>query len=497
MPAPEGYSGLALDYWQRMNPEPYQAPETFSDLAPSEENPGDAPQPDTSPDIAETVSTAQYVMENEEPTLEPIQGDPAHTLVSSDAQFDYWQMYGTDGILYAWKVARGADSRDVSGEITSNGTPNYATATVRENPAPTTPQPAAAGHNYVGTDARGDIWQFYDGERVLEWAVKVNDDSRNVIAGTMTDLGAPHRTGLRTPTAAELAQLEAISQINPPVSVTTSDPFPPVTPPQIIVQTAKELPPLPPPPPPMTTTTARQPGSTGHVYVGTDARGDVWQLFDGTRALEWAVNVNDDSRNVIAGTLRDLGAPVAGPNGTIAQRPATGGPGTGGGGPNGTATPPPPSTVATTTAGTIPTNTVTPNTVTATTARRPGAAGHVYVGTDARGDVWQLFDGTRVLEWAVNVNDDSRNVIAGTLRDLGAPVAGPNGTIAQRPTTGGPGTGGGAPNGTVTQPPPSTVVNPPAGTIPPIGTPAAAAQNTTAAFYVGLAVVALKTLVLT
>jgi hypothetical protein len=430
MPAPEGYSGLALEYWERMNPAPAQAP-TFSDFEPSEsppeDNPGDAPPPDTSPALADALATAQTIMEDqEEIAASPTQGDPSHVFVSSDAEFDFWQMYGTEGILYSWKVRRGADSRDVFGTITNNGTPNRETATVQAPFRGTN----SAGHVYVGTDSRGDVWQFFDGSRVLEWAVNVNDDSRNVIAGTLRDLGAPVAGPNGT-----IAQATASTALP---NAVTPNPVP-RTPPQA--------------------------AAAGHVYVGTDSRGDVWQFFDGSRVLEWAVNVNDDSRNVIAGTLRDLGAPVAGPNGTIAQKPATGGPGTGGGGPNGTGAKAPPVSVApgtTTTAGGV------------VGGVRPADAGpvsdprHKYVGRDTRGDVWQLFDGSRVLEWAVKVGDASAAVLPGTYRDLGAPSAG---TVAQ-----------------------AADLTPSA--IPTTGTPAAAAETSKAAFYIGLGVVALKALVL-
>ena len=436
MPAPAGYSGVALEYWERMNPAPAQAPDTFSEFAPSEgepeDNPGDAPPPDTPSDLAAALATAQNIMEDQEEVIAatPNQGDPSHTFVSSDAEFDFWKMYGTDGILYSWKVRRGADSRDVFGTITNNGTPNRETATVQAPFRGTN----AEGHVYVGTDSRGDVWQFFDGSRVLEWAVKVNDDSRNVIAGTLRDLGGPVAgpNGTIAQATASTAQPNAVT----PNPVTAAAP---------------------------------QPAAAGHVYVGTDSRGDVWQFFDGSRVLEWAVKVNDDSRNVIAGTLRDLGAPVAGPNGTIAQRPATGGPGTGGGGPNGTAPKAPPVTTApsTTTPSTTAPRVVVP-------AVRPADAGpvsdprHKYVGRDTRGDVWQLFDGNRVIEWAVNVGNPSAAVLPNSYRDLGAPSAG---TVAQA----------------------SDLT---AGPLTTTGTPAAAAENSKAAFYVGLGVVALKALVL-
>ena len=430
MPAPAGLSGIALEYWERMNPEIATAPATYPEFEPeddeTQDNPGGAPAPDISPAV---IANSQNIMEYSDEIVSATQGDPSHVFVKSDAEFDFWQMYGTDGILYSWKVRRGADSRDVFGAITNNGTPNRETATVQPTGTRAAPQPAAAGHVYVGTDSRGDVWQFFDGSRVLEWAVKVNDDSRNVIAGTLRDLGAPVAgpNGTIAQATTSTAQPNAVT----PNPVTAAAP---------------------------------QPAAAGHVYVGTDSRGDVWQFFDGSRVLEWAVKVNDDSRNVIAGTLRDLGTPVV----FDPPRPATGGPGTGGGGPNGTATPPPPVTPA---PGTATERTTTAGAV---AALRPADAGpvsdprHKYVGRDTRGDVYQLFDGQRVIEWAVKIGDASAAVLPGTYRDLGAPSAG---TVAQ-------------------------AANLTAGAIPTTGTPAAAAESSKAALYVGLGVVALKALVL-
>lgn len=62
-------------------------------------------------------------------------------------------------------------------------------------------------------------------------------------------------------------------------------------------------------------------GDPSHVYVGRDARGDVWQLFDlstGT-VKEWAVQPGADSRAMIPGSLRDIG-PAS--SATVAKPPA-------------------------------------------------------------------------------------------------------------------------------------------------------------------------------
>ncbi len=140
------------------------------------------------------------------------------------------------------------------------------------------------------------------------------------------------------------------------------------------------------------TTGDRSPTEPTHVYVGTDERGDVWQLYDASqdRVLEWAVAVGGDSRAMIAGTLRDLGPPSPY---TIAQRPAG----------TGTPMPPPPSTNP-------PPPVITPpppsNAMTVTRIYHPvtghaidiptDAAGTLlwrYVGADSAGNpVFQLID---------------------------------------------------------------------------------------------------------
>lgn len=250
------------------------------------------------------------------------------------------------------------------------------------SPAPLQGNPL---HVYVGRDSRGDVWQTYDaaGNRVLEWAVAPGNDSRDNLPNTLRDLGPPSR--------------------------------------YTIAQGPET-----PPPANQPTPSAGNIGDRGHKYVGTDSRGDVYQLYDAStgNVLEWAVAVNADSRAIIPGTLRNLGAPSAG---TVAQAPA------------GTVN------VNTGTPGNQPTPTAA-NQIASTAPRTPGApiaananafagvigdTSHKYVGTDARGDVYQLYDpaGNRVLEWAVKPNADSRDIIAGTLRDLGPPS---RMTIAQR-----------------------------------------------------------------
>lgn len=218
------------------------------------------------------------------------------------------------------------------------------------------------------------------------------------------------------------------------------------------------------------------PSDPRHVYVGSvenpDVPGttfDVYQLYDGApgqnRVLEWKVNANDLSGNLIPGTLRDLGPPSSA---SVAQAPAP-------------VTPPAPVTVpAPTPATPPPAPVVTPpppapassgsfnapvsqGTGTGTASGVVGGPvkgdpAHVYVGRNATGDAWQLIDaGGNVIEWYVPAGGDSRGpIIPGTTRNLGVPS---NMTVAGNPATNStPSTSPGA-SGTYNAPPPPTVVS--------------------------------------
>lgn len=322
-----------------------------------------------------------------------------------------------------------------------------------EAAAPTAVAPAAVGdnaHKYVGTDSRGDVYQLYDAEnnRVLEWAVAVNADSRAIIPGTLRDLGKPSSMTVAqgptppAPTSTTVSTSEPVQTTVPAVQSPTGVPgavtlvnyqvATDATNPAAAAATA--------------TTTTAQPttrtaaleqiveadtepdqgqimnedfppvqGDPAHKYVGQDERGQVWQTFDAAqnRVLEWAVAPGNDSRNIIGGSLRDLGAPSSM---TIAQAPA----GSTLNAPTSTAIP---TTTNRDTSAPAQATTLPTSAPAAAVSRIVGDARHKYVGTDGRGDVYQVYDpaGDRVLEWAVAVNDDSRNVIAGSLRDLGAP----------------------------------------------------------------------------
>ena len=340
-------------------------------------------------------------------------------------------------------------------------------------------------HKYVGTDDRGDVYQLYDAanNRVLEWAVPVNADSRAIIPGTLRDLGKPSSMtvaqgptppaappaatnptqnpgeeiaiGNRTATSNEVTLVPVTTANNQQLATVPGQGIPAVqsptgvpgavtvvnyqvatdaTSPAATTATATTATAQ---PTTRTTTSAAEQiveadtepdqgeimnedfppvqGDPAHKYVGQDERGQVWQTYDGAqnRVLEWAVAPGSDSRNIIGGSLRDLGAPSAM---TIAQAPA----GSTLNAPTSTAIP---TTTNRDTSAPAQATTLPTSAPAAAVSRIVGDARHKYVGTDNRGDVYQLYDpaGDRVLEWAVAVNDDSRNVISGSLRDLGAP----------------------------------------------------------------------------
>lgn len=200
--------------------------------------------------------------------------------------------------------------------------------------------------------------------------------------------------------------------------------------------------------PPATMSTTPTQGDPSHVFVGTDWRGDVWQLVDaGGNVIEWAVAPGADSRSVISGTVVNLGKPSPM---TIAQAPAANPIAT----PAATTTPPPAPAAAT--PKPTPTNTQTDDGPTyggagsglpGGTIGNPvqGDSRHVYVGRDASGDVWQIWDGANVIQWSVAPGDDSRNVRQSTVRNLG-PAS--SMTIAQAtPKTPAPVQGGTTPIG--------------------------------------------------
>jgi hypothetical protein len=213
-----------------------------------------------------------------------------------------------------------------------------------------------------------------------------------------------------------------------------------------------------------------------HVYVGSienpEVPGttfDVYQIYDASanRVLEWKVNSDDLSGNVVNGSMRDIGPPS---RYSVAQAPA----------PAASATPPPSPTLPAPTPATPPpappdastlppaapssfnapvsqgTGTGTPSGVVGGPLK--GDPSHVYVGRNSVGDAWQLIDaGGNVIEWYVPAGGDSRGpIIAGTTRNLGAPS---QMTVAKGPATPSASTGSGSSGSYNAPPPPASVSN--------------------------------------
>lgn len=189
-------------------------------------------------------------------------------------------------------------------------------------------------------------------------------------------------------------------------------------------------------------------GDASHVYLGTDSRGDRWQVTDTSGAkISWAVRPGDDSRNVIDGSVvRDA------PRVTTVANPQAGlGAGTNAPAPATVSNPPP--------------NVVNPSTSTpavvapayydnapVNASRVQGNAAHRYAGSDATRDFWELTDSDgSVVRWAVPLNRDSREIIDGSIVRVGsapAKTTASNGPGASGPVSGG--TGGGGVSGSVT-----------------------------------------------
>lgn len=207
--------------------------------------------------------------------------------------------------------------------------------------------------------------------------------------------------------------------------------------------------------PPQETNNSMQ-GDPSHNFVRTDSSGDVWELIDAAgTVLQWSVPPGGDSRDIISGTLHVVApAPLV-----IASAPTYNPPpqytGTNTTG-LGAASSAPPSAPAASAAPNIVTPpstvavTLAPNqspAVAINSAHIASAAGHRYVGTVGGEDIWQLTDAAgNVVQWRVKINDDSRNVIPGSLVNGAAPVAAP--TAAPPVSSATVGTGGGGVSGT-------------------------------------------------
>jgi hypothetical protein len=301
--------------------------------------------------------------------IAPNRSDPAHVYVGRDGRGDVWQLVDAGGNVIEWATVAGAPSGNViPGSVANLGAPSsMSVAQGPTAPAAATPAPGDPSHKYVGSQNGNDIWQMVDGAgRTIQWAVRINDDSRNMLPNSAS-VTQPAGSSAPNYTAAGVVTMQ-------PVNVTPGTPGGG----------------------PATTPTA----SPVHKYQGSDGKNDFYSLVDeGGKMISWAVPIGADSRAVTPGTLRQ-GLPVS-----IKQTYTTPGPDSGMGIP-----------------GSVEINNGPgPYTGTAGPPKQSNPL-HVYVGRDSRGDVWQLIDeGGIVIEWAVAAGDESSNAIAGSARSLGPP----------------------------------------------------------------------------
>lgn len=244
--------------WDPPAPEPYQEPTQ-------------QPEPPLPP---EPPAFDRY-------NMDPKQSDPRHVYVGRDSRGDVWQLIDEGGNVIEWAVAAGDYSGNVvAGTIRNLKAPSANTIAQGPGPAPIGDTiPDDPKHRYAGTAPNGDRYQLTDdGGNVIQWVVPFGADSRQIIPSTIQNLGKP-----------------AGSTETPP-------PIAPTLPPLPFIADAGTVLLNPSPTPP-------KQSDPRHKYVVRDSRGDVWQLFDGANVLEWAVKRGDLSGNVIAGTVKNLGAP--------------------------------------------------------------------------------------------------------------------------------------------------------------------------------------------
>jgi hypothetical protein len=394
------------------------------------------------------------------------QGDPSHIYrgKTQDGN-DIWSSW--DGNRWVeWTVAAGDDSRNAY-DIRPGNYPNpnapansqaqfEPPAPVNQTPAPVTqttpvslaPVQGNPRHTYIRTDSGGDLWQVTDeGGNVIRWYVRPGDNSNAALPGTFQNLG---RTESTVTVANPSGGLGAATNSPPPAPV--SNPPPNTTTPATNTATLITGP-----------SSAQDHASVAsnplHKYQGSDGTFDFWNLRDEAGNLVgWKVLIGHPSGDIYPGSLQNFGGAlnsVTTRPATVTPPPAGGGgnvtttTGTGGGGTNGTA------------GGTNLKGAPLP-----ADAGKASDPRHKYVGRDARGDVWQLFDGVNVVEWAVKIGDQSGAVINSSLRNLGPPSAN---TVAQ---AGDLNTGG------------LTTL-----------TPAEKSENTTATVLIGAALFAAKALI--
>ena len=329
----------------------------------------DVPAFDINVQANETINTAGIVGDPlqifKTMSTTPTPGDPSHVFVGTDSSGDKWKVW--DGNRWVqWSVLPGDDSRNViSGSIVSSGT---------TPPPPNSTAPAAnaaavayvvgdSSHRYQGSSNGMDFYQTTDSAgNIVNWAVKMGDDSRKPLPGSVsvvqkTSTAATSTTSATSTTATNAAAVAYVV------------------------------------------------GDSSHRYQGSSNGMDFYQTTDSAgNIVNWAVKMGEDSRKPLPGSVSVVQKTSTSTNANTGNSGAVPG-GTGGGGVNG-------SVNGSTTNGTTSSGSLDGSTVNGAVNTRQ------YIGVNVLGDAYGLVDdaGTFVA-WTVKKGDDSAAVIPGTLKN--------------------------------------------------------------------------------
>lgn len=385
------------------------------------------------------------------------------------------------------------------GTITTDG---YTPITM--TPTDTQPNIGDSRHKYIGVTNGNDTYRLVDESgNILVWQVKMGDDSRNVIPGTLENrgnqlspgpdqprpappappLGQATNTGGAAPVASTATNIYpdeqgsipqappamTVGSVNAPANATFAA--------QVNAQTAASAS-IAPVTQPSAAPQGHIIGDSSHRYIGSSKTEDFYELTDAAgNIVHWAVPIGHDSREVIDGSLAYVKKPGGNPgssqvintgtatNGTpgstLTQSNSTGAATsvaywlsrangrdtwqmkdeagnliqwqTEAGAPyqaaiDSTIANLGPQPVTATKTQSPPVNNNAPSTDAGTNTKTVlGDPSHKFLGSKDGYDWYYLTDEAgNVIRWAVKVGDDSRNIVAGTLQNLGASS---NGTV--------------------------------------------------------------------
>lgn len=447
-------------------------------------------------------------------------------------------------------------------QVTTGGTTIEGASPVTMTPNDSKPNIGDSRHKYIGVTNGNDTYRLVDESgNILVWQVKMGDDSRNVIPGTLENhgnqispgpeqprpappLGQPTNTGPAAPVASTATNIfpdeqGSIPQAPPALSVgSVNAPANATFAATVNAQTAASAS-IAPVTQPSAAPQGHIIGDSSHKYIGSSGTEDFYELTDSAgHIVHWAVPLGHDSREVIPGSLAYVTKPAGNPGNSQVINTGTATNGT----PGSTLTQSNSTGAATSVAywlsrangrdtwqmkdeagnliqwqtaagapyqAAIDSTIVNlgPQPVTATKTQSPavtnnapstdsetnrstvlGDPSHKFLGSKDGYDWYYLTDEAgNVIRWAVKVGDDSRNIVPGTLQNLGASS---NGTV-NSPTI---------PN-QPTNPPTPRTQNPPnrsdtGGMTPPAvpTTKTAGQQQSTVVVFAGLAAAALNAL---